>query len=77
METNEHEKLKNCISNRSYRTYEEWKQALAGLNLKCADSSYRTYEEWKHHIGYYAVRYYVIVLTVPMRNGNFHKFFDL
>jgi len=31
--------------------------------------SYRTYEEWKHLIRYLAVSY-VIVLTVPMRNGN-------
>jgi len=33
-------------------------------------SSYRTYEEWKPIIFVIQIKFKVIVLTVPMRNGN-------
>jgi len=56
----------------SYRTYEEWKLEVAWDGGVWMVGSYRTYEEWKP----ISVRLYLlwgrIVLTVPMRNGNFH-----
>ena len=56
----------------SYRTYEEWK--LTSHSLKRVDivRSYRTYEEWKLFNPSFFV-FPVLVLTVPMRNGNNHQ----
>ena len=60
---------------RSYRTYEEWKLATrTNKHRSLYFRSYRTYEEWKQIKDGYV---YVIegkVLTVPMRNGNWHYF---
>jgi len=36
----------------SYRTYEEWKQAVQNAITLTKMRSYRTYEEWKHAIEY-------------------------
>ena len=66
---NSDEAFQYAIENSSYRTYEEWKLYI-GLEIKDSGlSSYRTYEEWKH---FQNIRYtfVIIVLTVPMRNGN-------
>jgi len=60
--------------NGSYRTYEEWKLEFV-LRLGGDDylSSYRTYEEWKL-TSHSLKRIDIIVLTVPMRNGNSSSF---
>ena len=53
----------------SYRTYEEWKLILKKLLPLSEVSSYRTYEEWKQNTFIWSNNT-IIVLTVPMRNGN-------
>ena len=54
----------------SYRTYEEWKlQSKLYKYVDFFEGSYRTYEEWKH-ASTWPVNMPVLVLTVPMRNGN-------
>ena len=63
---------KNCVVTReygSYRTYEEWKHAVAKVSSVVFVSSYRTYEEWKHGHDWWNASTST-VLTVPMRNGN-------
>ena len=54
----------------SYRTYEEWKLATAFLPCHSLLRSYRTYEEWKLNPTSIPPVCSLIVLTVPMRNGN-------
>jgi len=55
----------------SYRTYEEWKLSLGTNGDPTVTSSYRTYEEWKRGRDSICIPPFH-VLTVPMRNGNFH-----
>jgi len=61
---------RSVACNRSYRTYEEWKLLFLCSTLLVPVRSYRTYEEWKLPaiVGISPVD---LVLTVPMRNGNF------
>jgi len=62
-----------AISNiSSYRTYEEWKHCLRLCLCRGLSRSYRTYEEWKQQVlqACYPMQ---IVLTVPMRNGNWSR----
>jgi len=54
---------------RSYRTYEEWKQAVQNAITLTKMCSYRTYEEWKPSM-FSTCPLRLTVLTVPMRNGN-------
>jgi len=55
----------------SYRTYEEWKPVDFNKSSAWFHCSYRTYEEWKQESKEPQVRKEpVLVLTVPMRNGN-------
>ena len=54
----------------SYRTYEEWKLAIAIKSIYKRLGSYRTYEEWKQGIRRIMLIVPFNVLTVPMRNGN-------
>jgi len=61
---------RGCLQMGSYRTYEEWKH-FCELRLKSAFlCSYRTYEEWKQGKHLACEQACLIVLTVPMRNGN-------
>ena len=56
---------------RSYRTYEEWKLAtILQANGDLVIGSYRTYEEWKQRWFRHTKKHLLLVLTVPMRNGN-------
>ena len=59
----------DAVSKGSYRTYEEWKLASHTASATVCISSYRTYEEWKPTSGSLSF-FTIIVLTVPMRNGN-------
>jgi len=54
----------------SYRTYEEWKHKIDNIDNVGSYSSYRTYEEWKHILSLILSKSLIMVLTVPMRNGN-------
>jgi len=56
----------------SYRTYEEWKPKVKLETLETLLGSYRTYEEWKRRCQWEYYKH-LIVLTVPMRNGNLKK----
>ena len=62
-------------TNRSYRTYEEWKHGTLTSLSNSLNSSYRTYEEWKQ-ILFRNYKQTNKVLTVPMRNGNDIEGFD-
>jgi len=53
----------------SYRTYEEWKHSILAIVWGMGGGSYRTYEEWKQYL-YIFNLIPLVVLTVPMRNGN-------
>jgi len=53
----------------SYRTYEEWKHRSGIGKSSETLSSYRTYEEWKLATAFLPC-HSLLVLTVPMRNGN-------
>jgi len=53
----------------SYPTYEEWKPSPVWLKEYLMKGSYPTYEEWKPICVAY-VPPPVIVLILPMRNGN-------
>ena len=66
--------LSHLSNSRSYRTYEEWKLFLS-LAFRSASSlgSYRTYEEWKRRNKKEIRELGVLVLTVPMRNGNIKR----
>jgi len=55
----------------SYRTYEEWKRATRNCKVMLPLRSYRTYEEWKPLLPTHTSSIAMLVLTVPMRNGNF------
>ncbi len=54
----------------SYRTYEEWKHVDLSPVVQAVNGSYRTYEEWKLSLSSVSVLTCLMVLTVPMRNGN-------
>jgi len=54
----------------SYRTYEEWKPDIAPYLNFVGMGSYRTYEEWKLDWQAGNGTSKILVLTVPMRNGN-------
>jgi len=70
------DELNSTVS--SYRTYEEWKLIVSAGSPFWSIGSYRTYEEWKLTI-VFPVHISILVLTVPMRNGNEfrHLFFRL
>ena len=59
------------LKKRSYPTYEEWKRFLFFFYLFPQICSYPTYEEWKLNriIGNNSC-VYILVLILPMRNGN-------
>ena len=61
--------LSNIYRYSSYPTYEEWKPVISMLKSSILCCSYPTYEEWKHNSRELKV-YYLIVLILPMRNGN-------
>jgi len=55
---------------RSYPTYEEWKQPYLFKSFKLLIRSYPTYEEWKLCSCPKIVVLPFSVLILPMRNGN-------
>jgi len=57
----------------SYRTYEEWKRPFLNELVDDIQGSYRTYEEWKLPFPGFSTFLCQIVLTVPMRNGNWSE----
>ena len=59
----------------SYRTYEEWKHDYGKEYMTENPGSYRTYEEWKLRCLCFKTFHPIKVLTVPMRNGNWHTYF--
>jgi len=62
----------NLLALGSYRTYEEWKLGTIPSSVSSTSRSYRTYEEWKRtNVDEYFEWW--LVLTVPMRNGNFNS----
>ena len=64
---------KNQLKNRSYPTYEEWKQISYSKIRFSIYSSYPTYEEWKQP-KISEISKLERVLILPMRNGNPHLF---
>jgi len=53
----------------SYPTYEEWKLHPQQVHQHRILRSYPTYEEWKQK-GRLLSLYQIVVLILPMRNGN-------
>ena len=65
------------ISISSYPTYEEWKLLLIPLAIQENNRSYPTYEEWKQYYLLRVAATSVIVLILPMRNGNIYLLDEL
>jgi len=56
----------------SYPTYEEWKQLSWTTSDQAIGGSYPTYEEWKRFLKSKTTTWNVVlVLILPMRNGNY------
>jgi len=73
METRMGMQYSNKLCQRSYPTYEEWKQLNPTSNGACISCSYPTYEEWKHYFHLNTMDD-LPVLILPMRNGNSRSF---